>query len=222
MLSVGEYAAAAGDGAAVGRPALRRRLVGRFHLVDQRRVAGLPAVPGGRAGVLPAAQPAGRGARGVLAVAAMSPMAWAYLSTGSPYFDWSWLVRILSGFGAGVLAYLAVRRLRASGAAASRPGAPAASVLAAALPVLIAAGLLAGELLGPGRGGAVIVLFPLLVGALAVADRGPGAGAVRALGGVRRAHLLLPVPGAHPDAGAVLARPAHGRRAGSAHLARPT
>ena len=42
-----------------------------------------------------------------------------------------------------------------------------------ALPVLIAAGLLAGELLGPGRGGAVIVLFPLLVGALAVADRGP-------------------------------------------------
>ena len=48
-----------------------------------------------------------------------------------------------------------------------------ASVLAAALPVLIAAGLLAGELLGPGRGGAVLVVFPLLVGALAVADRGP-------------------------------------------------
>jgi peptidoglycan/LPS O-acetylase OafA/YrhL len=111
---------------------------------------------------------------GVLAVAAMSPMAWAYLSTGSPYFDWSWLVRILSGFGAGVLAYLAVRRLRGSGAAAPSARVRAgASVLAAALPVLIAAGLLAGELLGPGRGGAVLVVFPLLVGALAVADRGP-------------------------------------------------
>jgi peptidoglycan/LPS O-acetylase OafA/YrhL len=111
---------------------------------------------------------------GVLAVAAMAPMAWAYLTTGSPYFDWSWLVRILSGFGAGVLAYLAVRRLRGSGAAAPSARVRAgASVLAAALPVLIAAGLLAGELLGPGRGGAVLVVFPLLVGALAVADRGP-------------------------------------------------
>src|SRR5207249_1645274 len=42
----------------------------------------------------------------------MLPMTWAYLATGSPYFPWSWLVRILCGFGAGALAYLAVRRLR--------------------------------------------------------------------------------------------------------------
>jgi peptidoglycan/LPS O-acetylase OafA/YrhL len=48
-----------------------------------------------------------------------------------------------------------------------------ASATAAALPLVIAAGLVAGELLGPGRGGAVLVAFPVLVGALALADRGP-------------------------------------------------
>ena len=110
---------------------------------------------------------------GAGSVALMAPMAWAYLSTGSPYYDWSWLVRILCGFGGGVLAYLAVRRLWSSGTAASESVRRAASVLAAGLPVLIAAGLLVGELSGPGRGGAVIALFPLLVGALVLADRGP-------------------------------------------------
>ena len=34
-------------------------------------------------------------------------------------------------------------------------------------------GSCAGELAGPGRGGAVLVAFPVLVGALALADRGP-------------------------------------------------
>ena len=63
VLSVGEYLAAAVHGAAVGQPAFRRRLLGGLHLVDQCRVAGLPAVPGGRARVLPAAHAAGRGAR---------------------------------------------------------------------------------------------------------------------------------------------------------------
>ena len=57
------------------------------------------------------------------------------------------------------------------------PGRPVVRVgrgsLLAARCRAIAVGLLAGELLGPGRGGAVIVLFPLLVGALALADRGP-------------------------------------------------
>ena len=110
---------------------------------------------------------------GAGSVAVMAPMAWAYLSTGSPYYDWSWLVRILCGFGGGALAYLAVRRLWSSGATASPAVRRVASGLAAGLPVLIAVGLLAGELYGPGRGGAVIALFPLLVGALALADRGP-------------------------------------------------
>jgi peptidoglycan/LPS O-acetylase OafA/YrhL len=98
----------------------------------------------------------------------MLPIASAYLLTGSPYFPWSWLVRILCGFTAGALAYLAVRQLPSTAVVRRR-----ASGLAAALPVVMAAGLLVGQLAGPGRGGAVILLFPLLVGALAVADRGP-------------------------------------------------
>jgi peptidoglycan/LPS O-acetylase OafA/YrhL len=98
----------------------------------------------------------------------MLPMTWAYLATGSPYFPFSWLVRILCGFGAGALAYLAVRKLRWTSTARR-----AASAVAVAVPVLIVAGLLLGELVGPGRGGAVIVAFPLLVAALVVADRGP-------------------------------------------------
>jgi peptidoglycan/LPS O-acetylase OafA/YrhL len=98
----------------------------------------------------------------------MAPMTWAYLATGSPYFPWSWLVRILCGFGAGALAYLAVRKLRWTPAARR-----VASAAAAVLPIALAAGLLLGEVAGPGRGGAVILLFPVLVAALAVADRGP-------------------------------------------------
>jgi peptidoglycan/LPS O-acetylase OafA/YrhL len=114
--------------------------------------------------------PSGLLAAGALAL--MTPMAWAYLLTGSPYHPWSWAVRVLCGFGAGVLAHLVVRRMSAKG----RPSLRVrrwASALAAALPLVIAAGLEAGELLGPGRGGAVLVLFPLLVGSLALADRGP-------------------------------------------------
>jgi peptidoglycan/LPS O-acetylase OafA/YrhL len=101
-------------------------------------------------------------------LALMTPIAWAYLSTGSPYYPWSWVVRVLCGFGAGVLAYLVVRRLRDG-----EPVRRRVSVLAAAVPLAIAVGLVAGEVAGPGRGGAVIVLFPVLVAALALADRGP-------------------------------------------------
>ncbi|MGI5126750.1 acyltransferase family protein [Pseudonocardia sp. CA-107938] len=102
------------------------------------------------------------------ALALMAPMTWAYLRTGNPYFEWSWLVRILCGFGAGVLTNLAVRRLRGGSAINRR-----ASVAAALLPVLIVGGLFVGDEYGEGRGGAVMALFPLLVGALALADRGP-------------------------------------------------
>jgi peptidoglycan/LPS O-acetylase OafA/YrhL len=101
-------------------------------------------------------------------LALMTPIAWAYLSTGNPYYPWSWAVRVLCGFGAGVLAYLAVRRMRSTEKVRSR-----ASVLAAATPLAIAAGLIVGEVAGSGHGGAVLVLFPVLVGALALADRGP-------------------------------------------------
>lgn len=102
------------------------------------------------------------------ALALMGPMTWAYLSVGSPYYPHSWLVRILCGFGAGVLTLLVVRRM-----GATEPVRRRASTLAATVPVLIGVGLLLGEFAGAGRGGAVIVLFPVLVGALALADRGP-------------------------------------------------
>jgi peptidoglycan/LPS O-acetylase OafA/YrhL len=98
----------------------------------------------------------------------MAPLAGSYLLLGTPYYPWSWLTRILCCFSAGVLTHLVVRRLRPTERVRR-----AASALAAALPVVLAAGLLLGELAGPGRGGAVIALFPLLVGALALADRGP-------------------------------------------------
>jgi peptidoglycan/LPS O-acetylase OafA/YrhL len=63
----------------------------------------------------------------------MAPIAWAYLATGSPYFPWSWLVRILCGFGAGALAHLAVRRLHWTPTARR-----AASAVAAVLPIALA------------------------------------------------------------------------------------
>jgi peptidoglycan/LPS O-acetylase OafA/YrhL len=106
------------------------------------------------------------------ALALMTPIAWAYLLTGSPYHPWSWAVRVLCGFGAGVLAQLVVRRLSGD----RRPSIRLqkwASAVAAALPLVMAAGLVAGELIGPGRGGAVLIGFPVLVAALALADRGP-------------------------------------------------
>jgi peptidoglycan/LPS O-acetylase OafA/YrhL len=98
----------------------------------------------------------------------VSPLAGAYLVLGTPYYPWSWVARILCCFGAGVLTYLVVRRLQPTERVRRT-----ASAVAAALPPVIAAGLLLGELAAPGRGGAVVALFPLLVGALAVADRGP-------------------------------------------------
>lgn len=105
--------------------------------------------------------------------ALMAPMTWAYLSSGSMHHPFSWLVRILCGFGAGVVTLMIVRRLRGLGPGATERVRRRASTLAAALPVVIGAGLLLGELAGRNRGGAVIVLFPVLVGALALADRGP-------------------------------------------------
>lgn len=105
---------------------------------------------------------------GAAAVVLMLPIACSYAVLGHPYFPWSWLVRVLCGFGAGVLIHLALRRIRWTATARRQ-----ASALAVALPVVIAAGLLLGDLVAPGRGGVMIVLFPLVVGTLAVADRGP-------------------------------------------------
>lgn len=98
----------------------------------------------------------------------MTPLAVPYLVLGNPYYPFSWLARIGCGFGAGVLMCLAVRRAPRCDAVGRR-----ASAVAATLPLVVAAGLVLGEKVGAGRGGAVIVVFPLLVGSIALADRGP-------------------------------------------------
>lgn len=130
---------------------------------------------------------------GLGALALMSPMVVSYAVLGSPYYPFSWVVRILCGFSAGVLAMLVVRRLRGAGTGGPATGEcgtrahprrggdgveaernrRVASVLAVVAIGGIVAGLLAGVVLGTAAVGAVTVLFPVLVGSLALADRGP-------------------------------------------------
>ena len=139
-------------------------------------------------------------------LALMTPIAWAYLLTGSPYHPWSWAVRVLCGFGAGVLAHLVVRPPAGrDGPAPSDRVRRWASALAAALPLVVAA--------GPGGGGAARAR-PRRRGARRLPGAGRGAGAGRprpgdvagpAVDGLRRARLLQPLPGAHPDVRGVLA-----------------
>ncbi len=102
------------------------------------------------------------------AVALMSPMATAFALVGSPYYPFSWLVRIVCGFSAGVLTLLVVRRLRGH----ERDRRVASALAGAAIAGIVAA-LSAGAVLGAGAVGAVTLLFPVLVGSLALADRGP-------------------------------------------------
>jgi peptidoglycan/LPS O-acetylase OafA/YrhL len=110
---------------------------------------------------------------GPVAVLLMAPEATMCLQTGSPYFPFSWMARVLAGFAAGVLVYLVVRNVPRT--VRVRTVASRASWV---LLALVLAGLWYGDSLNPGpdgteRGGLVLVLFPLLVGALALADRGP-------------------------------------------------
>ena len=107
---------------------------------------------------------------GGLALLLMAPIASSYATVGHPYYEWSWAVRILCGFAAGVLVHLVVRRLPRTEAV--RRG---ASRLAVALPVAMVVVLWGGQFVAPGFGGVAIVGFPLLVGTLALADRGPAA-----------------------------------------------
>ena len=106
----------------------------------------------------------------LLAVACMAPLAYVCYRTGSPYFAWSWAVRIGCGFLAGALTCLAVRRIRIT------PRVERIAAVVAALAVVeILVGLWWGHWRGQGHaeyGGVVVVLFPVLVGALAVSGRG--------------------------------------------------
>jgi peptidoglycan/LPS O-acetylase OafA/YrhL len=109
---------------------------------------------------------------GLLAVACMAPLAYVCYRTGTPYFAWSWAARIAGGFLAGALTCLAVRRIRIT----PRVERIAAGVSALAV-VEILIGLWWGYWRGQGHaeyGGVVVVLFPVLVGSLALSRRGLG------------------------------------------------
>lgn len=110
-----------------------------------------------------------------LAVLAMAPLAVISGTTGNPYFPYSWLVRIGVGFTSGVLVFLAVRHVPLTDRVRRLAALTAYGALA-----LIVVGLFVGDSMvgmaeGDGeRGGMVLVLFPVLVGALALSvGRGP-------------------------------------------------
>lgn len=106
---------------------------------------------------------------GGFAMLLMLPESVLCLHTGSPYFPFSWMARILTGFTAGVLVYLVVRDIQRTDRVRR-----VASWLGWLLVAAVIGGLWFGAALGPApegteRGGVVLVLFPLLVGALALA-----------------------------------------------------
>ncbi len=111
----------------------------------------------------------------VLAVLAMAPLAVISGTTGNPYFPYSWLVRIGVGFTSGVLVYLAVRHVPLTDRVRRLAGLTTYATLALILVGLFVGDSMVGMAKGDGeRGGMVLVLFPVLVGALALAgERGP-------------------------------------------------
>lgn len=108
---------------------------------------------------------------GPLAVVAVTPLAWLTYSTGSSVHPWAWSLRIAGGFVAGSLVCLAVRRIRRTPQVAR-----VASVVSVLAIVEIGAVLWWADWRGQGAeeyAGVAVVMFPVLVGALALADRGP-------------------------------------------------
>jgi peptidoglycan/LPS O-acetylase OafA/YrhL len=107
---------------------------------------------------------------GVLAVAAMVPFAWLCWTTGNPYHAWSWLLRIGFGFTSGALTYLTVSRIRRTRRLEWIAAAVATVCIAGAVVVLWAT----SHRLPPGEyGGIVVLLFPVVVGSLALSSKGP-------------------------------------------------
>jgi peptidoglycan/LPS O-acetylase OafA/YrhL len=125
---------------------------------------------------------------GTLAVLLMAPVALLCLRTGSLYFPYSWAARILAGFTAGALVYLVVGRVPRTPRLRRAAGWASAPLVAAVLGVLWYCAWLGPGPRGTERGGLVLVLFPALIGALALAS-GPGSavGADQAVGWVARA-----------------------------------
>lgn len=108
---------------------------------------------------------------GALALLCMVPFAYQCWRTGNPYYPWSWLARIGAGFLAGAATCLAVRRIPRT----RRVEDVAAAVAVLAVLEMVIA-MLWGWWRGQGQGeygGVLVLLFPVLVGALALSRRGP-------------------------------------------------
>jgi peptidoglycan/LPS O-acetylase OafA/YrhL len=107
---------------------------------------------------------------GVLAVLCMVPFAYVCYQTGNPYYSYSWVTRIGLGFLSGALTCLTVRRLRLT------PRVERIASVVAVLAVLeMVIGLWWGWWRGQGQqeyGGVVVLVFPVLVGSLALSRRG--------------------------------------------------
>lgn len=116
-----------------------------------------------------------------LAVGCLVPVAWHALAVGAPYFPFSWLVRLAGGFAAGALVCLAVRRTPRTPFVAG-----VARLVATVTLLQLLLGLLWTDGLAGDRRAAVVVLFPVLVGALALSEKGPArvlSGPVAVVGG---------------------------------------
>ncbi|MCF6744592.1 acyltransferase [Blastococcus sp. KM273128] len=110
---------------------------------------------------------------GSLALLCMTPFVVHNLVAGTAGFPYQWLARIAAGFLAGALTCLAVQRLGRN----PRSG-PVAARAAAVIGGLVVVGIYVADRYGLATGGdfqgVVVILFPPLVGALALA-RGRGA-----------------------------------------------
>ncbi|SDC06642.1 Peptidoglycan/LPS O-acetylase OafA/YrhL, contains acyltransferase and SGNH-hydrolase domains [Geodermatophilus telluris] len=107
----------------------------------------------------------------VLAVGALLPLlpfAWIAAADATHEYAWAWLLRIAGAFVAGSLTGLCVRRIRPTERV--RRG---ASVLAAGTLVCIGVVVWWSAARFVDHAGVAVLAFPVLVGALAFADRGP-------------------------------------------------
>lgn len=105
---------------------------------------------------------------GAGAVLAMLPFTVVVVVQGHGNFDYSWLVRIAAGFFAGALVALCLRRLDAGPRLRRAASVVSGATIGALLVVVWWADLGEGEYVG-----VAVILFPVLVGSLALAETGP-------------------------------------------------
>jgi peptidoglycan/LPS O-acetylase OafA/YrhL len=106
------------------------------------------------------------------AVLAALPFAAGVVLNANHDFSWSWLVRIGGGFLAGAFTALCVARIRVTASTGRRASVVAGGAIVFAL-VVIWWGVLVGSRDGGDYAGLASLAFPVLVGALALADGGP-------------------------------------------------